>query len=662
MGELSRSETIDRTTLLKALYEDRPLAHAVLFKHRRPNKTPAFHEKMINDFHNLFYPRVLMMSFRGSAKSTIAEEAMLLMAGFREFSNGLIIGETETRAQERLRAIKHEVESNELLLEVFGDLQGPTWSEGELILSNGVRLLAMGRGQAIRGVKHNDMRPDAVFCDDLESKEIVANKDLRLKTIRWFWTDLLPACSPEAVIRVAATPLDPDALAVRLTREPEWTVHTYPITHLGPQGETLATWPDRFPLSKVANLRSSFLRQGLLREFTMEYMCQVTSAEDRSFTQDMFRIEPQVRTWQAVYAMFDPARTTNVNSATTGYACWSWIGNRLVVWDSWARQLMPDAIVAAVFDCALDTGLRPTLIGVEEDGLNEFLMQPLRQEQSRRGVTIPLKAMRAPKGKFDFIRGLQPFFKAREVMFAKPLPDLAEQLMGFPTGNIDAPNALAYALKMRPGAAIYEDFGSKHLMGADIRPSPQVTLHLAMNATANCVTGVLLQYSAGVLRVFADWVMEGDVATGAAEIVTLAKLFGAGRVSAIGGPLHFNQHNNVGLRQSLARIPAELIRGGNADEGRAVIREHLQRESRGVATLQVSETATWTLNGFAGGYARGIDKRGVISGTADEGPYRVLLEGLESFAAVLRVGMLEDDETKNYGYTPSGQKYLSARR
>ena len=52
----------------------------------------------------------------------------------------------------------------------------------------------------------------------------------------------------------------------------------------------------------------------------------------------------------------------------------------------------------------------------------------------------------------------------------------------------------------------------------------------------------------------------------------------------------------------------------------------------------------------------------LISGTADEGPYRVLLEGLESFAAVLRVGMLEDDETKNYGYTPSGQKYLSARR
>ena len=652
----------ERAALLKTFFNDRPLAHRVLFAHRRPNATPAFHNQMILDWHDFNTPRVLQMTFRGSAKSTIAEEAILLMAGFREFRNGLIVGETESRAQERLKAIRHEIDTNELLLEVFGDLKGDTWSDSELILSNGIRLLAMGRGQAIRGIKHNDARPDAVFCDDLENKDIVRNKDQRQKTITWFWTELLPACDPNAVVRVAATPLDPDALAVRLTREPDWVVHIYPITYIDEFGATRPTWPDRFPLSKVENLRNSFVRQGLLRDFNMEYMCTVVANEDRAFVSDMFRIEPQVRTWQAVYAMFDPARTTNTKSATTGFASWSWVGNKLVVWDAWGRQLMPDGIVDAIFDCALDDQLRPTLIGVEEDGLNEFLMQPIRQEQIKRGVTIPVKAMRAPKGKFEFIRGLQPFFKAREVSFVKPLPDLVEQLQGFPTGNIDVPNALAYALRMRPGAPIYEDFGGRHV-AENLRPSPQATMYLAMNATGNCVTGVLVQYALGIIRVFGDWVLEGDVATNAGEVLSLASLHGNGRVAVIGGPLHFDQYNNVGLRQALNRIPADMTRGGGCEEGRAVLRSHLQREVRGMPALQVDGAATWTLNGFAGGYARSVGRNGVISNAADEGPYRVLMEGLESFASVLRSGYLsDDDEPANFAYTPSGQRYVSARR
>ena len=662
MTALSRSEEWERTQLLKKLYEDRPLAHKLLFAHRRPDNTPPFHDILIRDWHDVTLEKVLDIVFRGGAKSTIAEEAILILVGFREFANGLILGETEDRAIERLRAIRHEVETNELVLEVFGDLMGPTWTENELIFSNGVRLLAMGRGQAIRGVKHNDKRPDMLFIDDVENRGSVKDPEQRQKTRTWFFTELLPACDTKARVRMAATPLDPDALAVRLTRDPEWVVHNFPIQFINEQGTAEAIWPERYDLAWIERRRAQFARQGLLRDFMMEYMCTAVAPEDRSFTNDMVRVEPQVRTWQAVYAMFDPARTTNAKSATTGYACWSWIGNKLVVWDAWGKLLMPDAIVSAIFDCALHEQLRPTLIGVEEDGLNEFLLQPIRQEMIKRGVTIPYKALRAPKGKLDFIRGLQPFFKAREVHFAKPLPDLVEQLLGFPTGNIDVPNALAYALKLRPGAAIFDDFSGRHV-ASDIRPSPQMPIYLALNATSNCTTGVLVQYVAGAIRVYGDWVLEGDVGVNAQEIVAMAQLLAGKRIRMIGGPIHFDQYNNVGLRQALARIPAQLDRGGICDEGRAVIRSHLQREVKGMAALQVSEEAGWTLNGFAGGYARSVGKGGIISNAADEGPYRTLMEGLESFAAVLRAGsILDDDGDKHFDYTPSGVRYQSARR
>ena len=53
----------------------------------------------------------------------------------------------------------------------------------------------------------------------------------------------------------------------------------------------------------------------------------------------------------------------------------------------------------------------------------------------------------------------------------------------------------------------------------------------------------------------------------------------------------------------------------------------------------------------------------MISNSADEGPYRILIEGLESWAAILKAGSLVDDEDDvNYDYTPSGQKYVAMRR
>ena len=59
------------------------------------------------------------------------------MACLRKFNNGLIIGETETRAVERLTAIKHELENNEDIHSIFGDPVGPKWQETYIELANG---------------------------------------------------------------------------------------------------------------------------------------------------------------------------------------------------------------------------------------------------------------------------------------------------------------------------------------------------------------------------------------------------------------------------------------------------------------------------------------------------------------------------------------------
>lgn len=648
-------------SLFRRLYRDRLLAHEVIFRHRHPNATQPFHRAMIADWHDSEIPKLVDMAFRGSAKSTLAEEAITLRAGFREFKNGLIVGETYDRACERLHAIRHEIESNEKLEELFGPLVGPVWSDGELILSNGARILALGRGQALRGIKFEDARPDAVFCDDIENNQSVATLEGRRKVRQWFFTELLPACDPDAFVRVAATPLDPDALAVRLTQSKDWVVKIYPIEFINPEGKREATWPDRFSIEWIDKQKETFTQQGLIDDFEREYLCATTSRSARTFKDEQFKVEPQIRTWQAVYAMFDPARTTNEKSATTGFASWSWIGPKLVVWDAWGKMLMPDEIVTAMFDCGLSSDLPPVWIGVEEDGLNEFLLQPIRTEQVRRGESIPFRALRAPRGKLDFIRGLQPYFRAGQVAFAKDLPDLKNQLLGFPTGRIDVPNALAYALRLRPGAPIHENFSHRHVFEG-LRKVHGATPWLVVNATGSLVAATLCQFHEGALFVLADWVREGKVSDLLGEIAASAQIEAGRRVTLVAEPKHFDHYNNVGLVQAAARIPMETQRGVPPGVGSPVLAQMLQRELRGFPMVRVSSNARWTLNGLSGGYCRGI-KNGVITPQAEDGPYKVLIEGLESFAGLTDAGSLfDEDSDMHYAVTTTGHRYLSAKR
>lgn len=672
-----------QSELFSTLYNDRLLAHAYLFEHRHKDAMPDYQPDMIADFHS-DQKHNQDLVFRGGGKSTIAEEAILLRCAWREFKYALIVGSTIDRAVQRLHSIRYEAETNPQLEAVFGRLQGPIWSADQLMFSNGVMIGALGRGQSLRGIKHLDQRPDFLFGDDLEEWDDVKTQKARDETWRWFTADLVPALDPGYLARIAATILDPDALPARLERD-GWPTRRIPVCHPHPADpeRRVSSWPTRFPLTKAAALalagprakilagreavltsieerEDSAQRNGTMRQYRAEYMCEAQAPEDQPFTKAMFTniVENKHPSWEAVYAMFDPARTTGATSAMTGAAVWSWVGPRLIVWECWQRPLMPDKIVDAIFD--INHRFKPTYVGVEVDGLNEFLMQPLRAEQVKRGVTLPLKPMKAPKGKYDFIRSLQVWFHAHEVIFAKTLPDLEAALLAFPSGKIDAPNALAYAPIMRGGAPIYGEFNGRNVAG-ELTPSPRERAYLAVNASRSMVTAVLAQMLDGALRVFDDWVLEGEPAQVLPGIVQSARLRAGGPISLIGPPLHFDAWNNVGLRQAAARLPASMTRGSTPDAGRLEMRQLFKQEIRSMPALMVSETARWTLNGLAAGYHFALLKQGVLANYAEDGVYRLLMEGLESFVGAAHLRSTEEtEEGKNYRTTPGGQRYESA--
>jgi len=327
------------------------------------------------------------------------------------------------------------------------------------------------------------------------------------------------------------------------------------------------------------------------------------------------------------------------------------------VWEGKAGLWMPDEIVKEIF--RVDEAYRPVLIGVEIDGLEEFINQPLRHEQVRRGFAVPIRAMRAPRNKLDFIKGLQPFFKAKEVICARTLPDLRAQLLGFPNGRIDVPNALAYAIMLRPGQPIYDAFSTAHVV-EDLPVTSRAQAYLALNATQNCTTAALVQLVDGRLSVLADWVREGDPGWNLDPILREAGPAAQSKVKVFAPLRHFTAYDMIGLRAAAKAVPVELNRGGSEQQGREEIRSLFNRMSRQRPMVQVSSSARWTLNALSGGYCREVTRSGLLTEQAVEGPYRTLMEGIESLAALTKSITLSEDDEVHYAHTASGRRYISA--
>ncbi len=664
----------ERDELLRRLAANRPAAHALFFRSRHQNEDAPFHHEMERDWASAI-PNILTMAFRGSAKSTKAEEAITLEVAFQRTKNVLILGESEERAAERLAAIKNHIEYNEELAAVFDLEPGDPWQATRACTSTGIMMQAYGRGQSLRGVKYLNNRPDLIFGDDLEDPESVASETLRTKTLHWFTRTVMPVLPPGGRMRIAATPLHPEALAPTLARNTKfWVVKTYPLLYIKDDSAEASSWPDRFPLPAALEIKEKMLAQGDAEGFAQEYQCQASDPATKTFTQDMFRVVPRIRSWQPVYALYDPARTTNTASATTGKCVASWIGRKLVIWESSAQKWMPSEIIDDIF--RTNASYSPTTIGVEENGLNEWLLQPIRARSIETGSVIPLRGLSAPRGKLDFIRGLQPYFKAGEVEFATEMPELRAQLLGFPNGLIDAPNALAYMLRLGLGVPVYDNF-REECIDEDARPRRSAPFWLLINTNSQVTSAVLVQMQEGRVVVLTDWLVESDAGTCLTDIVKDAQLEMSAGVSppvGVSAPRkaergvvsfaalrylaprqHFDGYSLHGLKAAARASQIHLEAGGDAIVGREGIRSVLRRIAHGRPALAVNPRASWTLRALAGGYARDADKQ-----ESQANAYTVLMEALESFMALTRAAEPALADQPNYAYTEDGRRYISA--
>lgn len=129
--------------------------------------------------------RKLICVPRGTFKSVIASVSYPL---WRLINNPnlriMIDGEVYTNSKNFLREIRQHCESNQNFKKFFGDLVGPVWKEGELIISTRTAIkkepsiLCSGIGAEKTGI-----HVDLIICDDLCSYNNTRNPDVAKKTL-----------------------------------------------------------------------------------------------------------------------------------------------------------------------------------------------------------------------------------------------------------------------------------------------------------------------------------------------------------------------------------------------------------------------------------------------------------------------------------------------
>jgi hypothetical protein len=602
------------------------------------------------------HEQVVALCFRDAGKSTLVEETLIIKALMGDFKYAVIVAATERRASDRLLSISNELIKNEVIEEIYGDVRGDTWHTTRIVLKNGTCIDALGAGVNTRGMKYLNSRPDTAFLDDIENADTlndnVSTPDKRDDLARW-WRAFVPSLAQPHRVILVGTMLHEESMVARCVRSPRWKSIMVPIEHLDESGARVPAWPDKFPLDWIDAARAEAEADGQLETFAQEYLCQAAAPQTRAFREEHFRFEDRHHTWEPVFVLYDPARTIGPKSDATGKVVASVISGKIHVWKASANHWQPSELIDNIF--ATNDQYHPIAIGIEVTGLNQFIEQPLRQAQLTRG-SLPLRPMNPPRGpgKEGFLLRLQPFFQAGEVIFCgsrQKFEPLIKELLGFPYGHDDVLNALAYVLEIKPGEAIYPSFTSAHVIDAGIITHGQK--HLLLDSDGKHTVAILVSLYQGRTFILADWCEPAAPGLVIPSLARTARVIAGGAVAVHAKPDHFGNYDKVGLAAAARASGLNAMRGGDIATGREKMRELMRTRFDSTPLLQVSRGAAWTLRALSGGYAREPDKS-----EAMPGPYRLIGEALESFAAS---GMadLEDGGAPNR-LTPDGRPYLSS--
>lgn len=266
----------DRQVRKKLAMESHYWFFHIYLSHYVKYPTAPFHKEIFRITEDNSILDTVIVSFRGSAKSTIMTLSYPLWAMIGRLQKKCIVIASLTQNQSKtlLYQMKQELETNELFIEDFGPFteQNDSWRADSLVIGQyDTRILAVSANESIRGIRHRAHRPDLIICDDVEDLNSVKTQEGRDKTFQWFTGELIPMGDRDTKLVVIGNLLHEDSLVMRL-RDQSLNENTGRVVRLFPllDGENQIAWLGKYPdLDSVYNERAKVGDNAFQREYLL---------------------------------------------------------------------------------------------------------------------------------------------------------------------------------------------------------------------------------------------------------------------------------------------------------------------------------------------------------------------------------------------------------
>lgn len=433
---------------------------------------------------------------RGHAKSTTFTFKDDLHAAAYAYKHYIIIlSDSSEQADGFLADIKTELEENRLLREDFGNLVGAVWKASVMLLSNGVKVEALGAGKKIRGRRHKQWRPDLIVCDDLENDENVNTKEQREKLRNWYNKAVSECGDSYTDIVYIGTMLHYDSLLAYVCTRPSYKVLKYQgvisfstnaelwdaweriyTDLLDPAHEetakdffdgnreemlegTAVLWEEKWSYYDLMKKRVDIGTAAFNSEIQNDPIDPATctfNEEWFDFWDDEGKMVPDFSLPRFLFiGANDPSLGKNKRSDTSsiiGVAKDTVTGYIYVIIGSVERR-KPDVIIEDAIESSrrlkLDFSKPYYQFGVETVQFQYYFADVMRQKSAQVGEYLPIVEINSTQNKDARIQSLQPFIKNGYIKLSRKHKTLLQQLTEYPMGrNDDGPDALQMAVKL----------------------------------------------------------------------------------------------------------------------------------------------------------------------------------------------------------------------
>ena len=439
------------------------------------NETPLMHLYMMDKVFNKD-PRVAIMVFRGSGKTSLFSEYLTLwkgafgtIPGFGKVRSSLYITDSIDNGVKSLRRnVEFRYSNSDYLkwlipnkklsimdadrksytLEQYDDIQkeggGIRFTDARLEFENrkGDRFVMKGYGvlSGVRGTKEGGRRPDDATFDDLIQSSDVARSQIALQSINnTIYEDVLKALNPTRYkMTYLGTPFsqkDPLYVAVE---SGSWNTAVFPVAEDFDSTTTkenfVGAWEDRFSYEYVKDQYDLAISVGQPKSFYQELMLRVINEDDRLVLDSdikWYRSTTMITDQKELYNFYittDLATGSKESSDFSVISVWAYSKDKKWYWvDGVVAKQNVDVSFDDIFRLVKE--YNPFFVSMERQGSQKGFISLIKKEMISRDIYFAIasdkksgeEGFTALRDKISRFQLVLPYFKRGEILFPENL-------------------------------------------------------------------------------------------------------------------------------------------------------------------------------------------------------------------------------------------------